>query len=166
MASSSTLKPLPILPSSNSTLSSKSLKPSTIHFPSIFQRSHLLNQSLLFKEALDSFIESLDRESPKLLRWVAAGSEIHGTPKISIEDDCIDKIRIKLRSYYVPLIEKSCKPIMDAARTSNTNTMCPVYLPTKKFHIEIRTHQTSHQYSLSNRKTLESWMRLEFPPAA
>ncbi|KAK4746347.1 hypothetical protein SAY87_012659 [Trapa incisa] len=67
------------------------------------------------------------------------------------------KIRIKLRSYWVPLIEDSCKQILDAARTTNAKTMGPVPLPTKKriycvlksphvhkdarFHFEIRTHQ-------------------------
>ncbi|KAI3776698.1 hypothetical protein L1987_46486 [Smallanthus sonchifolius] len=69
------------------------------------------------------------------------------------------KIRIKLRSYWVPLIEDSCKQIMDAARTTSAKTMGPVPLPTKKriyrvlksphvhkdarFHFEIRTHQRS-----------------------
>ncbi|KAJ4871680.1 hypothetical protein Rs2_46678 [Raphanus sativus] len=66
------------------------------------------------------------------------------------------KIRIKLRSYWVPLIEDSCKQILDAARNTNAKTMGPVPLPTKKriycvqvssrpqgarFHFEIRTHQ-------------------------
>ncbi|KAI3964338.1 hypothetical protein MKW92_017286 [Papaver armeniacum] len=139
-SSSSTLKPLPILPSSNSTLSSKSPKPSTIHFPSNISR-----------------LPSL-KSKPSFKGFVAGGSEIHGTPKISIEDDCIDKVvplsncataidvqtmllnsYLSLgRSYYVPLIEKSCKLIMDAARTSNTNTMCH---QDARFHIEIRTHQ-------------------------
>ncbi|KAJ6298413.1 hypothetical protein OIU76_019546 [Salix suchowensis] len=42
------------------------------------------------------------------------------------------KIRIKLRSFWVKLIEDSCKQIMDAARTTNAKTMGPVPLPTKK----------------------------------
>ncbi|KAI3907437.1 hypothetical protein MKX01_036354 [Papaver californicum] len=91
------------------------------------------------------------------------------------------KTRIKLRSYYVPLIEDSCKLIMDAARTSNTKTMGPVYLPTKKriycvlksphghkdarFHFEIRTHQRLIDILYPTEQTLESLMRLEFPPA-
>ncbi|KAI3903873.1 hypothetical protein MKW92_032683 [Papaver armeniacum] len=98
---------------------------------------------------------------------VAAGSEIHGTPKIFTEDDYMKltpKIRIKLRSYYVPLIEESCKLIMDAARTSNTKTIGPVYLPTKKFHFEIRTHQRLIDIFYPTEQTLESLMRLEFPP--
>ncbi|XP_039032241.1 disease resistance-like protein DSC1 [Hibiscus syriacus] len=73
------------------------------------------------------------------------------------------KIRIKHRSYWVPLIEDSCKQILDAARTTNAKTMGPVPSPTKKriycvlksphvhkdarFHFEIRTHQ---RLSLSN----------------
>ncbi|KAI3920975.1 hypothetical protein MKW92_029735 [Papaver armeniacum] len=195
MASSSTLKPLPILPSSNSTLSSKSLKPSTIHFPSDISTLPSLKSKPSFKgyaspelldtlEALDSFTESLDRENLEAIK-VAAGSEIHGTPKISIEDDGVDKIkltpkiRIKLRSYYVPLIEESCKLIMDAARTSNTKTIGPVYLPTKKLNLlcsqipswsqrckisfQIRTHQRLIDILHPTEQTLESLMRLEFP---
>ncbi|CAL9151627.1 unnamed protein product, partial [Musa hybrid cultivar] len=42
------------------------------------------------------------------------------------------KIRIKLRSYWVPLIEDSCKQILEAARTMNAKTMGPVPLPTKR----------------------------------
>ncbi|KAL7217209.1 hypothetical protein ACSBR1_029009 [Camellia fascicularis] len=67
------------------------------------------------------------------------------------------KIRIKLGSYWVRLIEDSCKQITDAARTTSAKTMGPVLLPIKKriycvlksplvhkdarFHFEIRTHQ-------------------------
>ncbi|CAL9160166.1 unnamed protein product, partial [Musa hybrid cultivar] len=42
------------------------------------------------------------------------------------------KIRIKLRSYWVPLIEDSSKQILEAARTTNAKTMGPVPLPTKR----------------------------------
>ncbi|KAI3712379.1 hypothetical protein L1987_70933 [Smallanthus sonchifolius] len=42
------------------------------------------------------------------------------------------KVRIKLRSYWVPLIEDSCKQIMDAARTTSAKTTGPVPLQTKK----------------------------------
>ncbi|KAI3878216.1 hypothetical protein MKW92_034105 [Papaver armeniacum] len=189
-SSSSTLKPLPILPSSNPTLSSKSLKPSTIHFPTNISTLPSLKSKPFFKgfasrelldtlNALESFTESFDREAIK----VAAGSEIHGTPKIAIEDDRVDKmkltpkIRIKLRSYYVPQIEESCKLIIDAARTSNTKTVGPVYLPTKKriycvlksphghkdarFHFEIRTHQRLIDILYPTEQTLESLMRPE-----
>ena len=41
------------------------------------------------------------------------------------------KIRIKLRSYWVKLIEDSCKQIMDAARTTNAITMGPVLMGNK-----------------------------------
>ncbi|KAI3920973.1 hypothetical protein MKW92_029733 [Papaver armeniacum] len=57
------------------------------------------------------------------------GCEIHGTPKIFTEDDYVDKVE---RLIMCPLVEESCKLIMDAARTSNTKTIGPVYLPTKK----------------------------------
>ncbi|KAL6199761.1 hypothetical protein ACLB2K_029544 [Fragaria x ananassa] len=62
--------------------------------------------------------------------------ETPSTSSLSIGgDDKItpkQKIRIKLRSYFVPLIEDSCKQIMDAARNTNAKTMGPVPLPTKK----------------------------------
>ncbi|KAE8675482.1 30S ribosomal protein S10 [Hibiscus syriacus] len=76
------------------------------------------------------------------------------------------KIRIKLKSYWVPLIEDSCKQILDAARTTNDKTMGHVPLPTKKriycvlksphvhkdarLHFEIRTHQRPYRYSIPN----------------
>ncbi|KAK1306818.1 hypothetical protein QJS10_CPA10g01815 [Acorus calamus] len=89
------------------------------------------------------------------------------------------KIRIKLRSYWVPLIEDSCKQIMDAARTSNAKTMGPVPLPTKKriycvlksphvhkdarFHFEIRTHQRLIDILNPTSQTIDSLMQLDLP---
>ncbi|MCL7029742.1 hypothetical protein MKW94_016656 [Papaver nudicaule] len=193
-SSASILKTLPILPSSNSTLSSNPPKPSTISVPSNISRLPSLKSKHSFRDfpapelfdTLRASEQPFDRASFDDYK-VTAGSEIHGTPKISIEDDYVDKIkltpkiRIKLRSYYVPLIEESCKLIMDAARTSNTKTIGPVYLPTKKriycvlksphghkdarFHFEIRTHQRLIDILHPTEQTLESLMRLEFPPA-
>lgn len=89
------------------------------------------------------------------------------------------KIRIKLRSYWVPLIEDSCKQIMDAARTTNAKTMGPVPLPTKKriycvlksphvhkdarFHFEIRTHQRLIDILYPTAQTIDSLMQLDLP---
>lgn len=89
------------------------------------------------------------------------------------------KIRIKLRSYWVPLIEDSCKQIMDAARNTNAKTMGPVPLPTKKriycvlksphvhkdarFHFEIRTHQRLIDILYPTAQTIDSLMQLDLP---
>ncbi|KAL7103369.1 hypothetical protein ACP275_08G175100 [Erythranthe tilingii] len=89
------------------------------------------------------------------------------------------KIRIKLRSYWVPLIEDSCKQIMDAARTTNAKTVGPVPLPTKRrvhcvlksphvhkdarFHFEIRTHQRLIDILYPTAQTIDSLMQLDLP---
>ncbi|KAA0048190.1 30S ribosomal protein S10 [Cucumis melo var. makuwa] len=89
------------------------------------------------------------------------------------------KIRIKLRSYWVPLIEDSCKQIMDAAWNTNAKTMGPVPLPTKKriycvlksphvhkdarFHFEIRTHQRLIDILYPTAQTIDSLMQLDLP---
>ena len=89
------------------------------------------------------------------------------------------KIRIKLRSYWVPLIEDSCKQILDAARTTNAKTMGPVPLPTKKriycvlksphvhkdarFHFEIRTHQRLIDILYPTAQTIDCLMQLDLP---
>lgn len=89
------------------------------------------------------------------------------------------KIRIKLRSYWVPLIEDSCKQIMDAARNTNAKIMGPVPLPTKKrifcvlksphvhkdarFHFEIRTHQRLIDILYPTAQTIDSLMQLDLP---
>ena len=89
------------------------------------------------------------------------------------------KIRIKLRSYWVPLIEDSCKQIIDAAKNTNAKTMGPVPLPTKKriycvlksphvhkdarFHFEIRTHQRLIDILYPTAQTIDSLMQLDLP---
>ncbi|KAI9102289.1 hypothetical protein K1719_023491 [Acacia pycnantha] len=89
------------------------------------------------------------------------------------------KIRIKLRSYWVPLIEDSCKQILDAAKSTNAKTMGPVPLPTKKkifcvlkspfidkdarFHFEIRTHQRLIDILYPTAQTIDSLMQLDLP---
>ncbi|XWS27746.1 hypothetical protein CRYUN_Cryun25bG0007100 [Craigia yunnanensis] len=110
------------------------------------------------------------------------GSEVPSSSSVSAEADKAapkQKIRIKLRSYWVPLIEDSCKQIMDAARTTNAKTMGPVPLPTKKriycvlksphvhkdarFHFEIRTHQRLIDILYPTAQTIDSLMQLDLP---
>ncbi|KAI3891374.1 hypothetical protein MKX03_015732 [Papaver bracteatum] len=192
MASSSMPATLTILPSSNSSNSLKP-KPSSFSLPTNVSRFASLKSRHTFRvfaapelldtaETLDSLTESLDGANLEALQ--AAGIEVPGTSKIAIAAD-VDKmapkqkIRIKLRSYWVPLIEDSCKQIMDAARTSNAKTMGPVPLPTKKrifcvlksphvhkdarFHFEIRTHQRLIDILYPTAQTIDSLMSLDLP---
>ncbi|CAH1444298.1 unnamed protein product [Lactuca virosa] len=119
-------------------------------------------------EALEQTLQTEDPESSTVI--VGSDSE-KLAPK--------QKIRIKLRSYWVPLIEDSCKQIMDAARTTNAKTMGPVPLPTKKriycvlksphvhkdarFHFEIRTHQRLIDILHPTAQTIDSLMQLDLP---
>ncbi|KAK2999247.1 hypothetical protein RJ639_024498 [Escallonia herrerae] len=105
------------------------------------------------------------------------GVEVPASSKLSMAPK--QKIRIKLRSYWVPLIEDSCKQILDAARTTNAKTMGPVPLPTKKriycvlksphvhkdarFHFEIRTHQRLIDILYPTAQTIDSLMQLDLP---
>ncbi|KAI8009057.1 hypothetical protein LOK49_LG07G03499 [Camellia lanceoleosa] len=89
------------------------------------------------------------------------------------------KIRIKLGSYWVRLIEDSCKQITDAARTTSAKTMGPVLLPIKKriycvlksphvhkdarFHFEIRTHQRLIDILYPTAQMIDSLMQLDLP---
>ncbi|KAE8677745.1 30S ribosomal protein S10 [Hibiscus syriacus] len=109
-------------------------------------------------------------------------SEVPTSSSVTIEADKAapkQKIRIKLRSYWVPLIEDSCKQILDAAQTTNAKTMGPVPLPTKKriycvlksphvhkdarFHFEIRTHQRLIDILYPTAQTIDSLMQLDLP---
>ncbi|KAH7665469.1 Ribosomal protein S10 protein [Dioscorea alata] len=111
-----------------------------------------------------------------------AGDEVPEPSVIISDADKLapkQKIRIKLRSYWVPLIEDSCKQIMDAARTTNAKTMGPVPLPTKRrvycvlksphvhkdarFHFEIRTHQRLIDILHPTAQTIDSLMQLDLP---
>nr|ABL97980.1 30S ribosomal protein S10-like [Brassica rapa] len=109
-------------------------------------------------------------------------AEVPSSSSISVDADKMapkQKIRIKLRSYWVPLIEDSCKQILDAARNTNAKTMGPVPLPTKKriycvlksphvhkdarFHFEIRTHQRMIDILYPTAQTIDSLMQLDLP---
>ncbi|XP_073385642.1 small ribosomal subunit protein uS10c isoform X1 [Physcomitrium patens] len=89
------------------------------------------------------------------------------------------KIRIKLRSYWVNLIEQACQQILEAARNSDAKTMGPVPLPTKKRvycvlrsphvnkdsreHFEIRTHRRLIDLENPNAQTIDALMQLDLP---
>ncbi|KAJ9535232.1 hypothetical protein OSB04_un001679 [Centaurea solstitialis] len=158
---------------SSSISSSSTPKLSGLHFVSstssrVQLQSTRLSTTRVFAapEALEQTVE--DAESSTVI----AGSDAEKlAPK--------QKIRIKLRSYWVPLIEDSCKQIMDAARTTNAKTMGPVPLPTKKriycvlksphvhkdarFHFEIRTHQRLIDILHPTAQTIDSLMQLDLP---
>ncbi|XP_058788010.1 uncharacterized protein LOC131662287 [Vicia villosa] len=134
-------------------------------------------------EVLDS-VEARDVESLNSGSLVDDDLETPSTSKISVGADADmmapkQKIRIKLRSYFVPLIEDSCKQILDAARTTNAKTMGPVPLPTKKrvyctlksphvhkdarFHFEIRTHRRVIDILFPTAQTIDALMLLDIP---
>ncbi|KAK1430915.1 hypothetical protein QVD17_14031 [Tagetes erecta] len=166
-----------IFPLRNSSSISSTTKLSAIHFiPNASSTSKIQFQSprssttrvFAAPEALEQTLEIEDPESSTVI----AGSD---SEKVAPKQ----KIRIKLRSYWVPLIEDSCKQIMDAARTTNAKTMGPVPLPTKKriycvlksphvhkdarFHFEIRTHQRLIDILHPTAQTIDSLMQLDLP---
>lgn len=122
-------------------------------------------------EALESTLQVEDAEATASSTLSVGADSDKMAPK--------QKIRIKLRSYWVPLIEDSCKQIMDTARTTNAKTMGPVPLPTKKriycvlksphvhkdarFHFEIRTHQRLIDILHPTAQTIDSLMQLDLP---
>ncbi|OAY55247.1 30S ribosomal protein S10, chloroplastic [Manihot esculenta] len=133
-------------------------------------------------DTLDPPPETLDE--PETETFQVGDSATPTSPSLGIGADADkmapkQKIRIKLRSYWVPLIEDSCKQIMDAARTTNAKTMGPVPLPTKKriycvlksphvhkdarFHFEIRTHQRLIDILYPTAQTIDSLMQLDLP---
>ncbi|XP_020580172.1 cyanelle 30S ribosomal protein S10 isoform X3 [Phalaenopsis equestris] len=183
MATSSTLfSTLSLLTPCNSSVTFKSKNSlSALHsskpLTSLYSRSHSF-KVLAAPELLDS-------------RETLSGSEALGglegpePTSLTLESDADKlaapkhKIRIKLRSYWVPLIEDSCKQILEAARSTNAKTMGPVPLPTKKrvycvlksphvhkdarFHFEIRTHHRLIDILYPTAQTIDSLMQLDLP---
>ncbi|XP_078442069.1 ribosomal protein S10p/S20e family protein [Wolffia australiana] len=177
MAASSLSPALSLLPLRNSASGPK-LRPSLSFHP--FQTSNPL--SFTASEPAPSRIFA----APKAVGEAAEVAEIEdaGPSPLALGADADSaapkqKIRIKLRSYWVPLIEDSCKQIMDAARNTNAKTMGPVPLPTKKriycvlksphvhkdarFHFEIRTHQRLIDILYPTAQTIDSLMQLDLP---
>ncbi|CAN8269398.1 unnamed protein product [Cochlearia groenlandica] len=175
-----------LLPSfSTRNSSSSSTKQSISLFSLLPSSSHGNLSSRVFTKPFVSFTkvfaapETLDSTSEFLDEPV---SEVLSSSSISVDADKMapkQKIRIKLRSYWVPLIEDSCKQILDAARNTNAKTMGPVPLPTKKriycvlksphvhkdarFHFEIRTHQRMIDILYPTAQTIDSLMQLDLP---
>ncbi|KAM4102697.1 hypothetical protein ACJW30_06G021200 [Castanea mollissima] len=89
------------------TCKASKLKPLKPSLPST--RVYAAPEVLESPETLDPPLETPDESDPTTFEMA---------PK--------QKIRIKLRSYWVPLIEDSCKQILDAARTTNAKTMGPI----------------------------------------
>ncbi|KAJ4893502.1 hypothetical protein Rs2_20296 [Raphanus sativus] len=170
-SSSSTKQKVSLLPSSSSSSSTHGgigscvlNKPSISFTKKVFAAPETLTPETLDEPASDDF------------------SEVPSSSSISVDADKMapkQKIRIKLRSYWVPLIEDSCKQILDAARNTNAKTMGPVPLPTKKriycvlksphvhkdarFHFEIRTHQRMIDILYPTAQTIDSLMQLDLP---
>uniref|UniRef100_A0A2P2JNB6 Small ribosomal subunit protein uS10c n=1 Tax=Rhizophora mucronata TaxID=61149 RepID=A0A2P2JNB6_RHIMU len=134
------------------------------------------------QDTLDPPAETLG--GPDSDSFEVGDSEVSGSPSVSISADADkmapkQKIRIKLRSFFVRLIEDSCKQIIDAAKTTNAKTMGPVPLPTKRrvycvlksphvhkdarFHFEIRTHQRLIDILYPTAQTIDSLMQLDIP---
>ncbi|XP_076949052.1 small ribosomal subunit protein uS10c-like [Bidens hawaiensis] len=136
----------------------------------ILFQSHRCSTTRVFA-APEALEQTLEADVPESSTGFAASDSEKVAPK--------QKIRIKLRSYWVPLIEDSCKQIMDAARKTNAKTMGPVPLPTKKriycvlksphvhkdarFHFEIRTHQRLIDILHPTAQTIDSLMQLDLP---
>ncbi|XP_010465115.1 PREDICTED: 30S ribosomal protein S10, chloroplastic [Camelina sativa] len=176
---SSLLLPSFVIPNSSpsSTKLKVSLLPSSSSTHSGLTSSVLTKPSISFSK-LFAVPETLD-PTPEILD---EPSEVPSSSSISVDADKMapkQKIRIKLRSYWVPLIEDSCKQILDAARNTNAKTMGPVPLPTKKriycvlksphvhkdarFHFEIRTHQRMIDILYPTAQTIDSLMQLDLP---
>ncbi|KAF5728458.1 hypothetical protein HS088_TW21G00605 [Tripterygium wilfordii] len=191
---SSALSPSSFLISNScSTFSSKTSISSfsfSLSFPSVnglkhskaLQPSQSLTRVFAAPEALDT--QEAQDPPPESDNYEVGGSETLSASSFSIGTDADkmapkQKIRIKLRSYWVPLIEDSCKQIMDAAKNTNAKTMGPVPLPTKKriycvlksphvhkdarFHFEIRTHQRLIDILYPTAQTIDSLMQLDLP---
>ncbi|KAK9132917.1 hypothetical protein Scep_012445 [Stephania cephalantha] len=189
-AFSATIAPLLPLCNSSSTSKPKLSSISTHHNAPALRSLKFNSTTRVFAapELVDSE-ESLELPNeamggPESITIEGDGPEAPATSRIAVGSD-VDKmspkqkIRIKLRSYWVPLIEDSCKQIMDAARTTNAKTMGPVPLPTKKrvycvlksphvhkdarFHFEIRTHQRLIDIVYPTAQTIDALMQLDLP---
>ncbi|CAI9088247.1 OLC1v1022527C1 [Oldenlandia corymbosa var. corymbosa] len=176
--SSSSLSAIFPISNSSNTLSTKprlSLHSLPLHRPKL--------ESLLAKTSSPSLASKVSAAPEVLDTEEAATSFKDESPEIVGADSNSvapkQKIRIKLRSYWVPLIEDSCKQILDAAKNTNAKTMGPVPLPTKKriycvlksphvhkdarFHFEIRTHQRLIDILYPTAQTIDSLMQLDLP---
>ncbi|XP_009765862.1 small ribosomal subunit protein uS10c [Nicotiana tabacum] len=181
MAISSSSLSAALFPVCNSSIILSQPKFSVLSLPSnsAKTRIHIFNQSKVSTSKVFASPEVLDAEN--------VSADVEDIPAASTLSVGVDadkaapkqKIRIKLRSYWVPLIEDSCKQIMDAATTTNAKTVGPVPLPTKKriycvlksphvhkdarFHFEIRTHQRLIDILYPTAQTIDKLMLLDLP---
>ncbi|KAF3673557.1 30S ribosomal protein S10, chloroplastic [Capsicum baccatum] len=179
MAISSSALSTALFPVCNSSSISAKPKISLLSLPSNSTKFQVFNQSRLLTTKVFA--------SPEVLETQDVSDDVENIPAastLSVGGDADkaapkQKIRIKLRSYWVPLIEDSCKQIMDAARTTNAKTVGPVPLPTKKriycvlksphvhkdarFHFEIRTHQRLIDILYPTAQTIDKLMLLDLP---
>ncbi|KAJ7296969.1 hypothetical protein O6H91_Y087400 [Diphasiastrum complanatum] len=116
------------------------------------------------------YAPSCDKRQP-LIKATAAEAPPLALPK--------QKIRIKLRSYWTPLIEQASKQILDAAQNTNSKTMDPIPSPTKRRiycvlrsphvnkdsreHFEIRTHRRLIDIENPTAQTIDALMQLDIP---
>jgi small subunit ribosomal protein S10 len=89
------------------------------------------------------------------------------------------KIRIRLKAYESAVLNQSCEKILDTAARTNSLTMGPVPLPTKRKiycvlrsphvdkdareHFEIRVHKRIIDIYEPSSQTIDSLMKLELP---
>ena len=89
------------------------------------------------------------------------------------------KIRIRLKSYEISLLNESCEKIIDTASRTDSLTMGPIPLTTKRKiycvlrsphvnkdsreHFEVRIHKRIIDVYDPTSKTIDSLMKLELP---
>ena len=89
------------------------------------------------------------------------------------------KIRIRLKAYESTLLTQSCEKILDTAARTNSLTMGPVPMPTKRKiycvlrsphvdkdsreHCEIRIHKRIIDIYEPSSQTIDSLMKLDLP---
>jgi small subunit ribosomal protein S10 len=89
------------------------------------------------------------------------------------------KIRIRLKGYKADLLNQSCEKILDTAARTNSLTMGPVPMPTKRKiycvlrsphvnkdsreHFEIRVHKRIIDIYDPSSQTIDSLMKLDLP---
>jgi small subunit ribosomal protein S10 len=89
------------------------------------------------------------------------------------------KIRIRLKAYESAVLNQSCEKILDTAARTNSLTMGPVPMPTKRKiycvlrsphvdkdareHFEIRIHKRIIDIYEPSSQTIDSLMKLELP---
>ena len=89
------------------------------------------------------------------------------------------KIRIRLKSYEVSLLNESCEKIIDTASRTYSLTMGPIPLPTRRKiycvlrsphvnkdsreHFEVRVHKRIIDVYDPSSKTIDSLMKLDLP---